>query len=681
MGVTEKALDSSRHEMGRLVSDCAEGDLAKDQELAMRIHRMLASVLVLLCLVSLATVESAHADSKTITSEASYVMGDGESPSFAESMALQKAKQIALEEAGTYVESYTKIRNQDLTKDEIQTLAGGVLQVEIIEKTRTLVQDGLRVYLKIRATVTTDKMEELAQRIRGKNLAGEYRDLQTKYNSLTQEVTLLKETLAKSPSSLERETALNRIREQERSFSSLQRDETALFKKLISGEALVAEARKVLRLSDAILNSMLTSGVDLQLMDFNPTLRSSQSELLELQIDASYQVNDTLLKLIQQAATERKAVIDDVLLYRGDMFLGSDTVQESLLRAKLIKFPDTKENRDELHFLKEDLSHIELVVELFADKKLLGFCRFSQIRTPLVPGPKLEEKSFPVYTSTVSTGSELRTNLISSSKYFDSEAEYQEFRRLDDLVTTHQDSAMKKWQEKMDQLNEKRNQPGPRGVSPNDALKELERREALGELSPEGISALERARRKMAMEEPALDLLPKEIQKADKKATALLGKAQAHWLDDHPSFIRIESQRASNYEISSPALIIVNEKYVLAPMESGFGLVPKKLVMSEQSLKQLTHTTARLVRTSDVPAVYGDNFGVFRERNDCEGVVYRNGKRLHVTKPGENLGYISRRYGITVEQLQKWNNLKERFPFSLNELYPGEGQTLIVGDE
>ncbi len=62
----------------------------------------------------------AHAETKILTAEANYTMGDGETPSFAEAMALQKAKQMALEQAGTYVESYTKIQNLDLTTEERQ---------------------------------------------------------------------------------------------------------------------------------------------------------------------------------------------------------------------------------------------------------------------------------------------------------------------------------------------------------------------------------------------------------------------------------------------------------------------------------------------------------------------------------------------------------------------------------
>ena len=107
---------------------------------------MFAFRLASLCVLLLASVSPVYADTKTLTADASYIMGDGETPSFAEAMALQRAKQTALEQAGTYVQSYTKSLNQDLTADEVQTIAGGVLQVEVLEKTRSLVADGLRFH-------------------------------------------------------------------------------------------------------------------------------------------------------------------------------------------------------------------------------------------------------------------------------------------------------------------------------------------------------------------------------------------------------------------------------------------------------------------------------------------------------------------------------------------------------
>ena len=88
-------------------------------------------MLLPLLLVALLIPSLAQAETKVLTAEATYTMGDGETPSFAEVMALQKAKQMALEQAGTYVESYTKVQNLNLTTEEIQTIAGGVLQVEV----------------------------------------------------------------------------------------------------------------------------------------------------------------------------------------------------------------------------------------------------------------------------------------------------------------------------------------------------------------------------------------------------------------------------------------------------------------------------------------------------------------------------------------------------------------------
>lgn len=50
--------------------------------------------------------------------------------------------------------------NLDLTTEEIQTVAGGVLQVEVLEKTRSPVSDGLRFYTKIKATVTLNAIRD-----------------------------------------------------------------------------------------------------------------------------------------------------------------------------------------------------------------------------------------------------------------------------------------------------------------------------------------------------------------------------------------------------------------------------------------------------------------------------------------------------------------------------------------
>src|SRR5437879_3290348 len=174
----------------------------------MTVTRPLLPVLATLFIL---VVPVAHAETKTLTAEANYTMGDGETPSFAEAMALQKAKQTALEEAGTYVESYTKVQNLELTAEEIQTIAGGVLEVQVLEKKRTLVGDGLQFYVKIKTTVTTDKMQELAQRVKGKNVGEEYKKLKEDYARLNSELDRWKELIAKTPTGPEREAAVDQI--------------------------------------------------------------------------------------------------------------------------------------------------------------------------------------------------------------------------------------------------------------------------------------------------------------------------------------------------------------------------------------------------------------------------------------------------------------------------------------
>jgi hypothetical protein len=62
------------------------------------------------------------AEFKEVISEGQYEMGDGETPSVAESRALLNAKRIAMEQAETYVESDSKVKNFQLVEDEVRVL-------------------------------------------------------------------------------------------------------------------------------------------------------------------------------------------------------------------------------------------------------------------------------------------------------------------------------------------------------------------------------------------------------------------------------------------------------------------------------------------------------------------------------------------------------------------------------
>lgn len=108
-------------------------------------------ILAILVVALLFSQSSVLAETKEIIAEGTYNMGDGETPTVAESRALLQAKRTAVEEAGTYVESYSNTRNFQLTVDEVQVLASGIMEVEVLEKKRTVIGDGFNFWVKIRA--------------------------------------------------------------------------------------------------------------------------------------------------------------------------------------------------------------------------------------------------------------------------------------------------------------------------------------------------------------------------------------------------------------------------------------------------------------------------------------------------------------------------------------------------
>src|SRR3990167_8365577 len=160
------------------------------------------------------------AETKEIISEGTYNMGDGETPSVAESRALLQAKRIELEQAGTYVESWTKVENLQLTKDEIQVLASGIMEVEILDKKRTVVGDGFHFWIKIKARVNPDKIEEMAKRVKEKSVVEDYKKIQEAYDKSQREIEELKKQLAGAKGEKEKKQVEAKITDEERLFQA-----------------------------------------------------------------------------------------------------------------------------------------------------------------------------------------------------------------------------------------------------------------------------------------------------------------------------------------------------------------------------------------------------------------------------------------------------------------------------
>jgi tetratricopeptide (TPR) repeat protein len=145
-----------------------------------------------------------HAETKEIVAEGTYVMGDGETPLIAQERALVAAKRTAVEQAGTYVQSYSETRNYQLTADEVQVIASGIMEVTVLDTRRTVDGSGINFWVKIKAVVTTDKIEDMAAKVKEMSLADDYKKLQENYDKSRQEVAALKQQLGQAGSEKDR---------------------------------------------------------------------------------------------------------------------------------------------------------------------------------------------------------------------------------------------------------------------------------------------------------------------------------------------------------------------------------------------------------------------------------------------------------------------------------------------
>jgi hypothetical protein len=94
---------------------------------ASTIHMLICgSVLMLAGL--LFSFGGAEAAPQVIQAAGVYIMGDNDSPKIAKDAARQEAMRSAVEQAGVYVESYSRTQNMELTEDDVRMISGAVLK-------------------------------------------------------------------------------------------------------------------------------------------------------------------------------------------------------------------------------------------------------------------------------------------------------------------------------------------------------------------------------------------------------------------------------------------------------------------------------------------------------------------------------------------------------------------------
>ena len=217
------------------------------------LRRFMGAALALLAAI-FAQIPAAQAAAKTFTAVGEYTMSDYETPDVAEQRAFAYAKQRAAEEAGVYVTSYTKSVGAQISEDQVNLLAGTLLQVKSREKRmeRTATGD-IHIIVEISADVDTAAIDEALARMQEQNngAAKMYADLQRDIQRQEQEIEELKQKIAALRAKGESTEALvKESKAQEREFLSNQKvDESYKFMSEGKIEEHLAAANEAIRLN------------------------------------------------------------------------------------------------------------------------------------------------------------------------------------------------------------------------------------------------------------------------------------------------------------------------------------------------------------------------------------------------------------------------------------------------
>jgi len=124
-----------------------------------------------------------------------------------------------LEQAGTYLESLTIVKNAVLEKDEIFALTAGVLKAEIVSQKNYATEDAFGIVIVAKVDVDTNILEERVRKLlKDRKLLKNYQDAQEREKDLLAKIKSLEEKNRKLQSSLSGEDK-DRLKEEFRKTS------------------------------------------------------------------------------------------------------------------------------------------------------------------------------------------------------------------------------------------------------------------------------------------------------------------------------------------------------------------------------------------------------------------------------------------------------------------------------
>ncbi|HCX89594.1 MAG TPA: hypothetical protein DHT43_03545 [Deltaproteobacteria bacterium] len=281
------------------------------------IHVFLVTLLLLIIASPL------RAEIKVFEKEVEEVVGRDQSQEQVEAFALQKAKRLAVEEAGTFISSLTVVQNFVLAKDEVTALASGVLQSQVLGVPSIVIKEGI-VHVTVKAKITVDTAvlnQQIEVFMRDKGALKERDDALKKMRDLEDKLANLKSTEVKRLEELNTQAlALERDRDRQRLF----REEQSLKAK---GELSRAEADRLAKereMQDRINRTLAEQ--EKAKRDEAAALTAEQDRIKRAQLENEQRWNDLVRKA--QLSQDQWVVIDDSLSLKQAMTEVNDLKRE-----------------------------------------------------------------------------------------------------------------------------------------------------------------------------------------------------------------------------------------------------------------------------------------------------------------------------------------------------------------
>ena len=134
------------------------------------------------------------AEIKTYTHTVKQTFGGSQSPDNARVAAISKAKREVLEKAGTYLESLTIIKSYMVEKDEITTLAAGILNTEVVSEKRYATDEAYCIIVTVKVDIDSSILEKRVNKfLQDKTLLNKYSKIQKRENQLLERIEALEE--------------------------------------------------------------------------------------------------------------------------------------------------------------------------------------------------------------------------------------------------------------------------------------------------------------------------------------------------------------------------------------------------------------------------------------------------------------------------------------------------------